>query len=200
MLLTCLHSRNDWRRLCFRYDLYIHKSCTVQSLLVTSLILSARDLQQPRKRTWRQSKRKTRTHNAADLLARQTMFVHWRHAARDTKTTPNKKEAAKKRGIPARRRQLVRAAANLTPWQALCDHQARLQCQTKEKEREREWAKEAERSLIYGSEPTHTHTLTQRCSPTAIGVMLWQQREGTREKEAAKRDVNGGILMVFNGP
>lgn len=34
MLLTCLHSRNDWRRLCFRYDLYIHTSCTVQSLVV----------------------------------------------------------------------------------------------------------------------------------------------------------------------
>lgn len=159
---------------------------------VTSLILSARDLQQPRKRTWRQSKRKTRTHNAAGLLARQTMFVHWRRAARDTKTTPNKKEAAKKREIPARRRQLVRAAANLTPWQALCDHQARLQCQTKEKDREREWAKEAERSLIYGSEPPHTHTHTDVPLPRSASCCDSKDRE--RERKRQRKET---LMVVF---
>lgn len=134
----------------------------------------------------------------ACLLAKQCLCIEdVRHVTRNQPRISKKRHKKKQQ----RREKFLHVGGNLCAllltW-PLDRHCAiiRRDCSAKRKrKKERECAKEAERSLIYGSEPTHTHT--HRCSPAAIGVTLWQQREGMGEKEAAKRDVNGGILMVF---
>lgn len=145
------------------------------------------------------SVRKRRSKNAAGLFARQTMFVHWRRAARGEKTTPKKWVRSGKR------KKCLHVGVSL--WMLLQTWPLDRHCAiikrdcaglTQEKERE----SESESSLIYGSEPAqaHTHTRAQfpcrdRC--VTLCANLRAKREVEREGQTDSCWY-AGILMVFN--